>query len=173
MFRPADSVETAECWQAALAARETPSVIALTRQGLPTVRTDTADENYTSRGAYVLVPAAGDGAVTLLATGSEVGIALQARELLQAEGIGARVVSMPCWELFEQQDADYRASVLGDSPVRIAIEAGCRHGWDRYIGTEGKFIGMSGFGASAPAPELYQHFGITAEAAAAAAKENL
>ena len=173
VFRPADSVETAECWQAALAARETPSVIALTRQGLPTVRTDTADENSTSRGAYVLAPAAGDAAVTLLATGSEVGIALQARELLQAEGIGARVVSMPCWELFEQQDADYRASVLGDSPVRIAIEAGCRHGWDRYIGTEGVFIGMSGFGASAPAPELYQHFGITAEAAAAAAKEKL
>ncbi len=97
---------------------------------------------------------------------------MQARDLLQAEGIGARVVSMPCWELFEQQDAEYRASVLGDSPVRIAIEAGCRHGWDRYIGAEGVFIGMSGFGASAPAPELYQHFGITAEAAAAAAKEN-
>ena len=111
--------------------------------------------------------------MTLIASGSEVQLALEAQALLKEMDIAAAVVSMPCWELFEQQDADYRASVLGDSPVRIAIEAGCRHGWDRYIGTEGVFIGMSGFGASAPAPELYQHFGITAEAAAAAAKEKL
>ncbi len=173
VFRPADAVETAECWQIALQTKDMPSVIALTRQGLPTVRTDTAEENSSARGAYLLAAAAGDADVTLLATGSEVSIALQARELLQAEGIGTRVVSMPCLEIFDAQDADYRASVLGDSRVTIAIEAGCRHGWDRYIGAEGVFIGMTGFGASAPAAALYQHFGITAEAAVAAAKERL
>ena len=173
VFRPADPVETAECWQIALQSRQTPSVIALTRQGLPTVRTDAGGENLTARGGYVIADAADGADVTLLATGSEVSIALQARELLQAEGIGARVVSMPCCELFDEQDADYRASVLGDGRVRIAIEAGCRHGWDRYIGPEGVFIGMDGFGASAPAAALYQHFGITAEATVAAAKERL
>ena len=173
VFRPADPIETAESWQIALQSRQTPSVIALTRQGLPTVRTDAGAENLTARGGYVIADAADGADVTLLATGSEVSIALKARELLQAEGIGARVVSMPCCELFDEQDADYRASVLGDSRVRIAIEAGCRHGWDRYIGPEGVFIGMDGFGASAPAATLYQHFGITAEAAVAAAKERL
>ncbi len=173
VFRPADMVETAECWQLALQARETPSVIALTRQGLPTVRGDAADENLCARGGYVIADAAEGADVTLIATGSEVSIALQARQMLQAEGIGARVVSMPCCELFDAQDDDYRAGVLGDGKVRIAIEAGCRHGWDRYIGADGVFIGMAGFGASAPAAALYQHFGITAEAAVAAAKERL
>ncbi len=173
VMRPADVVETAECWQLALSSRETPTVIALTRQGLPTVRTDATDENLTARGGYVLSEATGDAAVTLIATGSEVSIALEAQQLLQADGIGARVVSMPCCELFDQQDAAYRASVLGDGQVRIAIEAGCRHGWDRYIGPDGAFIGMEGFGASAPAPLLYKHFGITAEAAVAAARETL
>ena len=172
VFRPADSVETAESWQLALAARETPSVIALTRQGLPTVRGGD-DGNATARGGYILADADGAADVLLIATGSEVSIALQARTLLQADGVGARVVSMPCCELFEAQDAAYRRTVLGDARVRVAIEAGCRHGWDRYIGPDGAFIGMEGFGASGPADELYRHFGITPEAAVAAAKARL
>ncbi len=173
VFRPADAVETAECWQLALKSKHTPSVIALTRQGLPTVRGEPTEENQSARGGYVIADSANGTDVTLIATGSEVSIALQAREMLQAEGIGARVVSMPCCELFDAQDDAYRADVLGDGEVRIAIEAGCRHGWDRYIGPDGVFIGMAGFGASGPAAALYQHFGITAEAAVAAAKEKL
>ena len=173
VFRPADVVETAECWQLALGSPDAPSVIALTRQGLPTLRTDASDDNLTAKGGYVLAEAAGQAEVTLIATGSEVSIALQAQDLLRADGIGARVVSMPCCELFDRQDGRYRESVLGDSRVKIAIEAGCRHGWDRYIGADGIFIGMTGFGASAPAAALYEHFGITAKAAAAAAKERL
>jgi transketolase len=126
-----------------------------------------------ARGAYEIAPAEGDAKVTFLSTGSEVEIAIAARALLKADGIGARVVSMPNWKLFEQQDATYRDAVLGKGTVRVGIEAGVREGWDRYIGSESPFIGMSTFGASAPYKDVYKHFGITAEAAADAAKKAL
>jgi transketolase len=162
VLRPADGVETAECWELALAKRQTPSILVLTRQGLPTVRRDGTGENRSARGAYVLAEAEGTRQATLLATGSEVSLALKARELLKARGIAAAVVSMPCWELFEQQDEAYRRSVLGTAP-RIGVEAASSFGWDRWVGEGGAFIGMTRFGASAPAEALYEHFGITAE----------
>jgi len=173
VFRPADSVETAECWQLALEAKTTPSIIALTRQGLPTVRTEHTDENLSARGAYELAAADGEAKVTFLATGSEVEIALDARALLQKEGIGARVVSMPCTDLFDQQSGEYKKQILGEGTVRVAIEAASGFGWERYTGPDGAFIGMNSFGASAPYKELYEHFGITAEKAAEAAKQRL
>jgi transketolase len=162
VFRPADGVETAECWELALASRTAPSVLALTRQGLPTLRTGAQGENRSARGAYVLAESDGARQVTLLATGSEVEIAMTARAQLRAKGIAAAVVSMPCWRLFEQQDAAYRAAVLGAAP-RVAVEAASGFGWERYVGPDGAMIGMTGFGASAPADQLYPHFGITAE----------
>ena len=177
VFRPADAVETAECWALALENRASPSVISLTRQNLEPVRAEAGEENLCARGAYVLAPAdleAGDGGrVTLLATGSEVAIALEAREILRREGIDASVVSMPCWELFEAQTEEYRARVLGAGAVRVAVEAASPMGWDRYIGAGGAMVGMGGFGASAPAADLYAHFGITAEAVAEAARKCL
>jgi len=169
VFRPADTVETAEAWELALTSQKTPSVLALTRQGLPTVRTEHKNKNMVAQGGYVLADADGKRQAILLATGSEVSIAMQARDLLQAEGIGTRVVSMPCWELFEEQEESYRKRVLPGGPVRVAIEAGIRFGWDRWLfGERGKreksgFIGMHGFGASAPAERLYEEFGITAK----------
>ncbi len=177
VFRPADTVETAEAWEIALTSKDRPSTLALTRQGLPTVRIEHKMRNLTAQGAYVLREADGKRQALLMATGSEVEIALKARDLLQADGIGTRVVSMPCWELFEEQDETYRRKVLPAGPVRVAIEAGIRFGWDRWLyGERGKreksaFIGMHGFGASAPAPDLYEHFGITAEATAAKVKD--
>jgi transketolase len=167
VFRPADTVETAEAWEIALTSQKTPSVLALTRQGLPTVRTEHKNKNMVAQGAYVLADAEGKRQAILLATGSEVSIAMEARALLHAEGIGTRVVSMPCWELFEEQEESYRKRVLPGGPVRVAIEAGIRFGWDRWLfGERGKreksgFIGMHGFGASAPAERLYKEFGIT------------
>ena len=175
-FRPADSVETAEAWELALTSKRTPSVLALSRQSLPTVRTQHTTKNLTAQGAYVLADAEGKRLAILMATGSEVEIALQARDILQQNGIGTRVVSIPCMELFAAQDEAYRRRVLPAGPVRVAIEAGVRDGWDRWLmgerGREAKagFIGMQGFGASAPAPELYKKFGITAENAAAMVK---
>lgn len=172
VFRPADTVETAEAWEIALNQTATPSVLSLTRQGVPTVRTAHKTANQVARGAYILAEAEGKRQAILMATGSEVAIALAAREALQAEGIGARVVSMPCWELFEAQDQAYRKKVLPGGAVRVAVEAGTRFGWDRWLyGERGKreksgFVGMHGFGASAPAGDLYTHFGITAEAVA-------
>jgi transketolase len=174
MFRPCDGVEAVECWQAALENASGPSGFALSRQGVPTLRTVHIDENMSAKGAYVLAEAeASARKVTLLATGSEVHLATAARDALEAEGIGTAVVSMPCWELFDRQDADYRNRVLGEGTVRVAVEAAVRHGWDKYIGPEGGFVGMHGFGASAPAGDLYKHFGITAEAVAAEAKQRL
>ncbi|MBX3597915.1 MAG: transketolase [Rhizobiaceae bacterium] len=173
VFRPADAVEAAECWQIALESRKTPSTLALTRQNLPTVRTENSSENLCSRGAYELAKADGEAAVTIFATGSEVEIALGARALLQAHGHPTRVVSVPCFELFEAQSEGYRLDILGSAPVRMAIEAGIRQGWDRFIGTDGIFVGMNGFGASGDIADLYKHFGITAEAAAAAAEKVL
>jgi transketolase len=171
VFRPADVIETAECWELALRAKERPSVLVLSRQNLPMLRYAHSDENRSSRGAYLLRGPAGRRAVTLIATGSEVEIAVSAAQRLHAEhGIAAAVVSMPCWELFEEQDNEYRRAVLGSAP-RVAIEAAARLGWDRWIGDNGVFIGMTGFGASAPAPDLYRHFAITPEAVAEAARK--
>ncbi len=173
VFRPADAVETAEAWELALTSARTPSVLALSRQGLPTLRTRNTTKNLSARGAYVLAEAEGRRRAILLASGSEVSIALEAREALQAEGIGTRVVSMPCWELFAQQDETYRRRVLPAGAVRVATEAGLRAGWDRWLcGERGRearagFVGMEGFGASAPAPRLFEEFGITAGAVAA------
>ncbi len=172
VFRPADAVETLECWMIALQSEKTPSAMALSRQGLPAVRTEYSEENKCAKGAYVLKEAEGLRKATLIATGSEVEIAMAAREELQSAGIPTAVVSMPCWELFEQQDDAYKHDTLGDG-VRVAVEAGLQMGWDRYIGTNGAFIGMTGFGASAPADDLYKHFGITAEAVVNAVKERV
>ncbi|HEU0118416.1 MAG TPA: transketolase [Alphaproteobacteria bacterium] len=158
-FRPCDGIETAECWELALRSKNRPSLLALSRQGLPTVR-NAGKENLSARGAYVLAEAEGSRDVTILATGSEVSLALEARAQLQKDGIKAAVVSMPCDRLFDEQDKVYRDDVLGTAP-RIAVEAGIRQGWDKYIGENGAFIGMTGFGASAPAEKLYEHFGIT------------
>jgi transketolase len=168
-FRPADAVETAEAWAAALAEKATPSALALTRQALPALRTEASDENLTAKGAYVLRETDGERDVTLLATGSEVEIAVAAADLLATQGVKAAVVSMPCWELFERQGEPYRRAVLGTAP-RVGVEAALRFGWDRWLGERGAFVGMHGFGASAPAGELYKHFGITAEAVVEAAK---
>jgi transketolase len=173
VFRPADAVETAECWKLALAAKRTPSLMALSRQKVPAVRTVVAGENLSARGAYQLAGADHPAQVTIFASGSEVGVAMAARDLLEAEGIGARVVSTPCWELFDAQPADYKAQVIGETDVRVAVEAGVRMGWEKFIGDDGAFVGMTGFGASAPFEVLYKHFGITAEAVAAAAKAKL
>lgn len=171
VFRPCDAIETAECWQLALEDTDTPSVIALTRQGLAQQRLTHSEENLCARGAYVLQDAE-DPAVTLIATGSEVEIAVASQAALAEAGIAARVVSAPSFERFAEQDQAYRNSVLGKGP-RIAIEAGVRQGWDAFLGPDDTFIGMSTFGASAPIKDLYEHFGITAEAVVEAAKTAL
>ncbi len=173
VFRPADAVETTECWAAALEAEGRPSVIALTRQNVTAVRTAPSSENLSLRGAYELAAAKGAAKVTLLATGSEVEIAVAAQALLEQKGISTRVVSMPCWELFEQQSSVYREQVLQPQTLRVAVEAGVSLGWERYIGERGAFVGMTGYGASAPYADLYKHFGITAEAVANAALARL
>jgi len=178
VMRPADMVEAAECWRAALERKDGPSLLALTRQALPTVRTTHTDENLSARGAYVLAEAEGGARrVTILATGSEVEIALDARIRLQAKGVPTAVVSVPCMELFAAQSADYQAKVLGPDDakanLRMAVEAGVRQGWDRWIGANGLFVGMSSFGESAPYQELYEHFGITAASAVDAALARL
>ena len=173
VMRPADAVETAECWQLALERTDGPSILALTRQNLPTLRTNHAEKNPCSLGAYTLVPASQDARVTLIATGSEVQLAVQAREILEREGIPATVVSMPCQELFAAQSQDYRNSVIDPDTIRISVEAGSTYGWDRYIGEDGAAIGIDGFGASAPYEDLYRHYGISAEAVVAAARARL
>ncbi|MBK5933850.1 transketolase [Rhodovulum imhoffii] len=169
VFRPADVVETAEAWEIAATARTTPSLLALSRQGLPTLRTEHTAENKVAKGAYVLRETDGARDVTLIATGSEVEIAVQAADALAAGGVKAAVVSAPCFELFAAQDADYRSTVLGSAP-RVGVEAAVEQGWAALLGDNSAFVGMTGFGASAPADELYEHFGITAEAVAKAAK---
>ncbi|GHE00830.1 transketolase [Defluviimonas sp. 20V17] len=172
VIRPADAVETAEAWQIAAAATDTPTLLCLSRQNLPLVRTRHTTENLTARGAYVLHRAEGPRDVTLIATGSEVEIALAAAERLATEGLRAVVVSAPSFELFAAQPADYRVAVLGCAP-RIGIEAAVRQGWEQFLERGDAFVGMTGFGASAPAPDLYRHFGITAEAVAALAKTRI
>jgi transketolase len=173
VFRPADTVETAECWALALAARDKPSVLVLTRQAVPAVRAIHTRENLCARGAYVVSEPTGPRRVTLLATGSEVSLAIDAQTRLAAEGIEAAVVSMPCWSLFEQQPAAYREQVLAPGSARVAVEAAVKFGWERWLGAEGGFVGMRGFGASAPGGELFKHFGITADAVVAAVKARL
>lgn len=162
VMRPADAVEAAECWELALQRRDGPVSLIFPRQSLPHVRqpSDTTD-NLCARGAYVLHDAQGHRRVTLLATGSEVALAVQARQQLQALGIGTAVVSMPCWELFARQDHAYQQAVLGPDSVRVACEAAVDFGWCRWLGERGRFVGMRGFGASGPGPQLYEHFGIT------------
>jgi transketolase len=170
VFRPADPIETAECWELALTASRTPSILALTRQGLPALRRG-GGENVCAKGAYVLEEApGGQRAVTILATGSEVALAMEARAILAKEGRAAAVVSMPCWELFSAQPVGYRQAVLGTVP-RVAVEAAVKLGWERWLGEDGHFVGMESFGASAPASKLYEHFGITPAKIAEAARK--
>jgi transketolase len=175
VYRPADAVETAECWTLALQRRDAPSLLALTRQALPLLRISPqqgADQNLCARGAYVLTETSRSRQVTLLSTGSEVAIAVAASKMLAAEGVGAAVVSMPCWELFETQPEEYRSAVLGTAP-RIAVEAAVEFGWDRWLGPRGAFVGMTGYGASAPGEALFPYFGITPEKVAEAARSLL
>ncbi|MBV9996453.1 MAG: transketolase [Caulobacteraceae bacterium] len=171
VFRPADAVETAECWKAALENHDVPSLMALSRQKTAPVRHDAGARS--ARGAYELAPADGEAIVTIFASGTEAAVAMAARGLLEADGIPTRVVSAPCWELFARQSPAYRAEVIGRAPVRIAVEAGVRLGWERFIGEDGLFVGMDGFGASAPADRLYREFGITPQAVADAVKARL
>ncbi|MBW9065246.1 transketolase [Rhizobium herbae] len=172
MFRPADAVETAECWQLALKQKHRPSGLALTRQNLSPVRLKYEAENLCARGAYELV-AADNARVSIFASGSEVELAVKAAADLNGKGIATRVVSVPCVELFQEQPEDYRKAVIGTAPVKIAAEAAVRQGWDYFIGTDGDFVGMHSFGASGPAKDLFKHFGITADAIVAAAEKKL
>jgi transketolase len=171
VFRPCDTMETAECWELAIRRTDGPSLLVLSRQNLPAWRTDTA-ENRCARGGYVLAESEGARQATLISTGSEVPLAMAAREMLAADGIGVAVVTLPCWELFAQQDESYRAQVLGGAP-RVGIEAAGDFGWDRWLGPDGTFIGMHGFGASGKYEDLYKHFGITPEAIVAAVRKRL
>jgi transketolase len=171
VFRPADTLETAECWELAIRRTEGPSALVLSRQAVPALRID-ASENLCARGGYVLIEAEGPRQATLIATGTEVSIACAAREQLKSEGIVVAVVSLPCWELFELQDAAYRSAVLGGAP-RIGIEAASPFGWERWLGPDGVFIGMTTFGASGAWQDVYKNFGITAEAAVAAVRKRL
>ena len=173
LLRPADAVETAECWALALANQTGPTVLVLSRQNVPPLRTVHTDENLCGRGAYEISPAQGTAKVSLLATGSEVGVAVDAQKLLQGQGIAARVVSIPSWELLEKQSPADREAVLGGKTLRVAVEAMVPFGWDRLVGPNGHFVGMTGFGASGPGKDVYKHFGITAEAVAATAKAHL
>lgn len=173
VFRPADTIEAMECWQIALQTKTAPSALALSRQKTPAVRTVAATENLSAKGAYEIKAANGEAQATLFGTGTELALALKAAETLEAEGVATRVVSVPSFELFEQQDAAYQASVIGRGTVRVAVEAAIKQGWERFIGEDGAFVGMTGFGASAPAEVLYEKFGITTEAVVAAVKARL
>ncbi len=173
VFRPADTVEAFECWKLALEHRAAPSAMALSRQKTDAVRVTASDDNLCARGAYELRAADGEAKATLFATGTEVPLALKARETLQAQGVPTRVVSVPCFELFEQQPRAYQDAVIGRGTVRVAVEAAIKQGWERFIGEDGGFVGMSSFGASAPAPRLYEGFGITADAVVEQVKARL
>jgi transketolase len=173
VLRPADPVETAEAWEIALKRSDGPTAISLTRQAVPALRTTHTSENLSARGGYVVAEADGPRRATVIATGSEVGVAMAAREQLQTDGVATAVVSLPSWELFDAQEKAYRDQVLGTGTVRVGVEAAVAMGWEKYLGPDGGFVGMSGFGASAPAPALFKHFGITAEAVAAAVKARL
>ncbi|MBP9173653.1 MAG: transketolase, partial [Rhizobiales bacterium] len=170
-FRPCDAVETLECWQLALQTAASPSVLALTRQKLKPARLAYSAKNLCALGAYEIAPSAKKSKVVIFASGSEVEIALEAKATLDKAGTPARVVSVPSMELFEKQSKAYRKELLGKEKIRIAIEAGVAQGWNRFIGDDGVFIGMKGYGASAPAEALYKHFGITAKAIVKAARK--
>ena len=176
VFRPGDANEVAESYRTALTTKGHPAAVVLTRQAVPTLdRTAYAAADNVARGGYTLVETAGQTPeVILIGTGSELTICLEAFAQLTAEGIAARVVSMPCFELFDAQDPDYRNSVLPPAiTARVGVEAGIVQGWERYLGPSGRFVGMTGFGASAPFQTLYEHFGITTEAVVANAKDQL
>ena len=173
VFRPCDAVETIECWQLALEARDHPSILALTRQNLPQLRLKPGERNLCAAGAYEIAPAQGRADVSLFATGSEVALAVEAQKRLREQGVAARVVSVPCFELLRARPAAERQEILGTAPVRVGVEAGLRQGWDEIIGSQGAFVGMTGFGASGPAKDLFRHFGITAEKVAEAALSKL
>lgn len=163
VFRPADAIETLECWQLALVTKNTPSILALSRQNLPMIRTEFEEENLCALGAYEIKTAGEDAQVTIFASGSEVEIALRAAKLLEEDSIATRVVSVPCFELFEQQSASYKKALIGNSPIKVAVEAAIEMGWSRFIGLDGIFVGLNSFGASGTLNQLYEHFGITAE----------
>jgi transketolase len=163
VFRPCDGVETVECWQLALENSHAPSILALTRQNLPQLRLGFEEANRCAAGAYELVPAERAAEVSLFATGSEVSIAVEARKLLRERGVSARVVSVPCFELLRALPAAERRNIVGTAKVNVAVEAAVRQGWDEIIGSDGGFVGMTTFGASAPYKDLYKHFGITPE----------
>jgi transketolase len=173
VFRPCDAVEVVECWQLALEAKASPSVIVLTRQNLPQLRLGRIEHNRCARGAYEIAPADGRAVVSIFASGSEVAIAVEARKFLREKNVAARIVSVPCLELFVALPEGERVDIVGDAPVRVGVEAAIRQGWDEIIGSDGAFVGMKGFGASAPAKDLYRHFGITAEKVAEAALKRL
>jgi transketolase len=173
VLRPCDAVETAECWEIALKSKDTPSILALTRQKLKPSRLSFEARNLCQRGAYEIAPGSRKSRAVVFASGSEVEIALAARHMLEKRDISARVVSVPCVELFEQQSPAYRNQILGTEKIRVAVEAGVRQGWERFIGADGSFIGMSGFGASAPFETLYREFGITADAVVKAVRKSL
>ena len=173
VFRPCDTVETLECWQLALEAKDRPSVLALTRQNLPQLRRSNDAANRSAAGAYEISPAQGEAKVSIFASGSEVSLAVEAQTQLVARGIATRVVSVPCMDLFLEAPEATRSALIGNAPVKVGVEAAIRQGWDAIIGADGIFVGMSGFGASAPYKELYSHFGITAEAITAAAEARL
>ena len=173
VLRPGDPVEVAECWQIAINSRTTPSILALSRQNLPQLRLGFDADNRCAAGGYELSAAYGAAAVSLFATGSEVAIAMQAKKLLAERKVSARVVSVPCFELLLALPESKRAAIIGQTKVNVAVEAGIREGWDTIIGPGGGFVGMSGFGASAPYKDLYQHFGLTAEKVAEAALARL
>ncbi|MCV6547611.1 MAG: transketolase [Cohaesibacter sp.] len=173
VFRPADVTETAECWDLALKSDKAPSVLSLTRQNLAPVRTEYVSENLCARGAYVLSESDCEADVSLFASGSEIEVAMEAQKALAAKGIKARVISVPCFELFEAQSREYQKEILGNANVNVGIEAAIRMGWDRFIGTDGIFVGMSSFGASGPYKALYEKFGITADAVVAQVETEL
>jgi transketolase len=173
VFRPCDAVETVECWQLAIEARDRPSVLALTRQNLPQLRLGHEEHNRCAAGAYEIVPADKPADVSLFASGSEVSLAVEARKFLRERGVSARVVSVPSFELFRALPASEREATIGKARVKVAVEAAVRQGWDEIIGSDGLFVGMSSFGASAPAKDLYRHFGITPEKVAEAALTKL
>jgi len=172
VFRPADTVEVAECWELALRSEDAPSVLALTRQAVPTLRRESGD-NLSARGAYIISPAQAKPQATLIASGSEVEIAVAAQEILQRDGIATAVVSMPCWELFDRQDRHYQDEILGRDTLRVAVEAGVPFGWERWTGSAGAIVGMRSFGASAPYKDLYRNFAIAPEAVVEAVRAGL
>ena len=173
VFRPADAIETAEAWQLALEDKSRPSAIILTRQSVPTVCATTFADNNSARGAYELAGTYNDAQVSIYASGSEISIALAAKDILEHTGHPTRVISVPSFERFNDQSNDYKNEIIGTAPVKVAIEAALRMGWDQFIGHDGHFIGMNGFGASGPQEELYKHFGITPEMVVAVAIKHL